>query len=89
MTQSTIDVVVAPGVKISATPSSFSGGMSASGMMPPPKTLMSSASRSFSSSMTFEKSVLCAPDRMDRPIASASSWIAVSTICSGVWWRPV
>ncbi len=40
-TQSTMDAVVAPGVKISATPFSFSGAMSASGMMPPPKTLMS------------------------------------------------
>ena len=25
----------------------------------------------------------------DKPTASASSWIVVSTICSGVWWRPV
>ncbi len=73
LTQSTIDCVVAPGVKISATPFSFSGAMSASGMMPPPKTLMSSASRCLSSSMTFTKSVLCAPERIDRPIASASS----------------
>src|SRR5207248_1464968 len=36
-TQSAIDFVVAPGVKISATPSFFNSGMSASGMMPPPK----------------------------------------------------
>jgi hypothetical protein len=81
--------VVAPGVKISATPLSLRGAMSASGMMPPPKTRMSSASRSLRSSMTAAKSVLWAPERMERPIASASSWIAVSTICSGVWWRPV
>ena len=51
-THSTIDAVVAPGVKISATPFSFSGAMSASGMIPPPNTLMSSASRSFRSSIT-------------------------------------
>ena len=30
-------------------------------------------------------SVMCAPDRIDRPTASASSWMTVSTICSGVW----
>ncbi len=33
--------------------------------------------------------VMCAPERIETPTASASSWIAVSTICSGVWWRPV
>ena len=26
---------------------------------------------------------MCAPERTDRPTASASSWMAVSTICSG------
>ena len=34
-------------------------------------------------------SVMCAPERIEIPTASASSWIAVSTICSGVWWSPV
>ena len=34
-------------------------------------------------------SVMCAPDRIDSPTASASSWITVSTICSGVWCSPV
>ena len=34
-------------------------------------------------------SVMCAPERIEMPTASASSWITVSTICSGVWWRPV
>ena len=29
-------------------------------------------------------SVMCAPERIEMPTASASSWIAVSTICSGV-----
>ena len=38
--------LVAPGVKILATPSSSSSGMSPSGMIPPPKTTMSPASRS-------------------------------------------
>ena len=58
-------------------------------MMPPPKTLMSSEPRSRSSSITFANNVMCAPDRTDSPTASASSWIAVSTICSGVWCSPV
>jgi len=26
-----------------------------------------------------------APERIERPIASASSWITVAAICSGVW----
>ena len=64
-------------------------GMSSSGMIPPPKTTMSAASRSASSSMSLWNSVMCAPDSTDSPTRSASSWIAVSTICSGVWCRPV
>ena len=32
---------------------------------------------------------MCAPERIEIPTASASSWIAVSTICSGVWCNPV
>ena len=46
------------------------------------------ASRSSSRATSLRKSVMCAPST-ERPIRSASSWIAVSTICSGVWWRPV
>ncbi len=63
--------------------------MSASGMIPPQKTLMSAASRSRSSSSTRAHSVMWAPERIDSPMPSASSWIAVSTTCSGVWCRPV
>jgi hypothetical protein len=33
--------------------------------------------------------VMWAPERIETPMASASSWMAVSTTCSGVWWRPV
>ena len=88
-TQPVISDVVAPGVKILATPSFSSGAMSSSGTIPPPKTPMSEASRSASSSTSFLKSVMCAPESTDSPTRSASSWIAVSTICSGVWWRPV
>ena len=54
-TQSTISVVVAPGVKTLATPIFSSAGMSSSGMMPPPKTTMSPASRSASSSSTLRE----------------------------------
>ena len=33
--------------------------------------------------------VMWAPERIERPTASASSWITVAAICSGVWCRPV
>jgi len=32
---------------------------------------------------------LGAPDRIESPTQSTSSWIAAETICSGVWCRPV
>ncbi len=76
--------VDAPGVKIFATPSCLSSSMSAAGMMPPPKTMMSLAPRSFSSSSTRPNCVIWAPERIDRPIPSASSCSAAATICSGV-----
>ena len=69
----TMSWVLEPGVKIAATPLSFSFGMSSSGMMPPPKTLMSVAFYLFSRSMTAGESVMCAPDMIDMPIASTSS----------------
>ncbi len=85
-----ISPVVAPGVKTLATPISVSSGMSASGTMPPPKTTMS---RRVPLAQQVDdlraNSVMCAPDSTDMPIASASSWMAVSTICSGVWCSPV
>ena len=31
---------------------------------------------------------MCAPERSDRPTASASSWSVASATCSGVWNRP-
>jgi hypothetical protein len=56
-----------------------------------PPTTTSTSSTSFSRSLSRIRgtSVMCAPERIEIPTASASSWIAVSTICSGVWWRPV
>src|SRR5262249_52725217 len=89
LTKSTISSVGAPGVKTSATPSFFSSGMSSAGIVPPTVTTTSPAPCSPSSSTTLGTSVMCAPERIERPTASASSWIAVSAICSGVWWRPV
>src|SRR5207237_1252417 len=88
-THSAIDLVVAPGVKISRTPSFFSSGMSESGMIPPPKTITSSAPCFLSRSITAGNSVMCAPDMIERPIASTSSCSAAATIISGVWCRPV
>src|SRR5207244_692259 len=87
--KSTISPVGAPGPKTPATPSLRSSSASSSGIVPPTTTTTSSAPSSRSSSMMRGTSVMCAPERIEIPTASASSWIAVSTICSGVWWRPV
>src|SRR5262249_44632634 len=84
--KSPISVVGAPGVKISATPSPFSSSASSRGIVPPTTTSTSSAPFSLSPSRMRGTSVMCAPERIEIPTASASSWIAVSTICSGVWW---
>src|SRR5829696_1463880 len=86
---STISPIGAPGVKTSATPWRFSSSESARGIVPPTTTTTSSAPFSFRPSRIFGTSVMCAPERIEIPTASASSWIAVSTICSGVWCRPV
>ena len=77
------------GVKIRATPNSASDSRSASGIIPPPNTTMSAASASRSNSITLANSVRWAPERTDSPIPSASSAMAVCTICSGLWCRPV
>ena len=60
------------------------GWISISGIVPPTVTSTSSAPWSRSSSSTRGTRVMCAPERIDRPTASASSWIAVSAIGSGV-----
>src|SRR6266511_800377 len=87
--KSTISLVGAPGVKTSATPCSLSVAASSSGIVPPSTTSTSSASFSFRPSRMRGTSVMWAPERIEIPTASASSWIAVSTICSGVWCSPV
>src|ERR1044071_1320527 len=86
---STAAVVGVPGRKISRMPISFSFGMSCSGMIPPAKTMISSAPSSFNMRMISGKRTLCAPERIDKPIASTSSCTAAATICSGVCRSPV
>ena len=81
---STISDVGAPGVKTAATPCPFSSSASSAGIVPPSTTSTSSAPFSRSPSRIRGTSVMCAPERIEIPTASASSWIAVSTICSGV-----
>ena len=39
--------------------------------------------------MSCGQSVLCAPDRIESPITSTSSWTAAEAIISGVWRKPV
>ena len=80
-----IACVVDPGRNTSATPRSFRRGTSSCGMMPPPKTATSLAPFWRSRSTTAGKSVMWAPDMMDMPTASTSSWMAAATIISGVW----
>src|SRR5438128_2736710 len=87
--KSTIALVGAPGPNTSATPCFFSSSASSVGIVPPKTTSTSSAPLSRSSSRMRGTSVMCAPERIEIPTASASSWIAVSAICSGVWCRPV
>src|SRR5437762_4027725 len=70
---STAADVGVPGRKISRMPIAFSFGMSCSGMMPPAKTMTSSAPSSFNIRMISGNSTLCAPERIDNPIASTSS----------------
>jgi uncharacterized membrane protein len=82
--KSTISPVVAPGPKTAATPAAFNSSASSGGIVPPTTTRTSSAPFSLSPSTILGTSVMCAPERIETPTASASSWIAVSTICSGV-----
>ena len=58
--------------------------MSSFGIVPPTTSTTSSAPSSLSSAAIRGTSVICAPDRIDNPTASASSCSTVSTICSGV-----
>src|SRR2546426_4721587 len=85
----TMTLTGVPGPKTALTPARFSFGTSSSGMIPPPTTTLSPDFRFFRRRTTSGNKVMCAPLREDRPIASTSSWIAASTMSSGVWRRPV
>ena len=63
--------------------------MSSSGMIPPAVTSTSSRPRSRRRRVTFGSSVMWAPERIESPTTSTSSWSAAVTIISGVWRSPV
>src|SRR4029453_5289119 len=85
---STISLVGAPGVNTAATPCRCNSFAPSLGIVPPRTTSTSSAPFSRSPSRMRGTSVMWAPERIEMPTASASSWIAVSTICPGVWCSP-
>src|SRR4029079_10548309 len=72
-TNSTISFMEAPGLNNPLTPAALRSRRSSSGMIPPPNRTMLPASCSLSNSSTRRNSVLCAPERMLKPIASTSS----------------
>src|SRR5258705_4832355 len=78
-----------PGPKSLPVPWDSSALMSSGGMMPPPVRSTSCRPAASSSLRTRGNRVMCAPDRMERPTTSTSSWIAAWAIISGVWCRPV
>jgi hypothetical protein len=65
--------VEVPGRKISLIPAFLSAGISSTGIMPPPKTRISSAFFSLRIWTTFGKRLLWAPDRLERPTISTLS----------------
>src|SRR4029077_12811856 len=69
--KSTISPVGAPGPNTPATPSLRSSSASSSGIVPPTTTITSSAFSSRSRSMIRGTSVMCAPERIEIPTASA------------------
>ena len=68
---------------------SRSPGRSSSGMIPPTTNSVSAkAPYSSSPSTTFGTRVLWAPERIEIPSTSTSSWTAAWTISSGARWSP-
>jgi hypothetical protein len=63
--------------------------MSWAGIVPRPVTTTVAGSCARSSSTTRGTSVMWAPERIETPIASASSWMAGLDDLLGVWCRPV
>src|SRR2546426_668734 len=73
-----------PGPKSLPVPCDSSALMSWGGIMPPPVSSTSCRPAASSSLRTRGKSVMCAPERIDKPTTSTSSWIAAWAIISGV-----
>ena len=72
-----------PAVKMPDTPNAFNLLMSSSGIIPPTRTMISSASCSFKHEINLLVKERCAPYNMDKPITSTSSCIAAEHICTG------
>src|SRR5437870_487492 len=66
--KSTMSCVEVPGRKISAMPDCFRAGMSASGMMPPTRTVTSFMPFSWRSFMSWGQMVLCAPESIEAAV---------------------
>src|ERR1700676_5117069 len=86
--KSTMSCVDVPGRKISAMPDCLRAGISASGMMPPTSTVTSFMPLSCSRLISCGQSVLCAPERIERPMTSTSSCTAPEALISGACRRP-
>src|SRR2546425_3994521 len=78
-----------PGPKSLPVPCDSRALMSSGGVMPPPVSSTSCRPAAAGSLRTRGNNVMCAPDSIDRPTTSTSSWIAAWAIISGVWCRPV
>src|ERR1700694_2261366 len=78
-----------PGPKSLPVPCPSSAVMSSAGIIPPPVSSTSWRPAASSSLRTRGNSVMWAPDRIESPTTSTSSWIAAWAIISGVWCNPV
>jgi len=76
------------GVKTARTPSRLRWSTSSAGMVPPPNTTMSPALLREQVDHALEQHVVRA-ESSDKPMAATSSWMAASTICSGLRRMPV
>jgi hypothetical protein len=86
---SATSLIVVPGPKIALTPASRSAGTSSSGMIPPAVTITSSMPAARRSPQIRGSRVMWAPERIDSPTTSTSSWRAAVATISGDWRRPV
>ena len=84
-----MEAIEAPGVKIAATPAAFE--LRDVGFGDDPAAEDEDVVEPTLAQLVDDprEQRQCAPDRTDRPTASASSCSAVSATCSGVWNKPV